>query len=664
MEALITGGSVNIGKHLTIGNATDANFIQSGGNVYVYNDTFIGLNAPASGTLEITGGAFDTCSMWIHAGLVKIDGGNVNVLGDIQLATDPCREPNTTELQMKSGTLAIGNSLSVGPVVSAKFIQSGGNTDILSYTFLGINAPAAGTLEITGGTFDTGVMSLYDGQVVIGGSAAVGVRQNILVASEPNRGPSVPEFQVNNGALTVGTDLTVGCATNGKFTQSAGDVDVAAGTFLGHYAPASGTLKITGGDFDTATMWVHAGLVEIDGGNLNVTKALGLAPDPSRGPDVPEIQVKSGKLTVPSGGLFGIGYGNNGKLVQSGGEVLVNGNDVLYLGNYTPGCGTLQITGGTFDTGATWAHYGLIDIDGGDMAVTGTFGLACNPARDPNDVSEFQMNSGTFSATWLNIAHASNAKFVQSGGTVNGGGTTIGFYGPGSGTMEVTGGTFNADSITLSSGQIVVDGNSAVVNAAYDIHVSEVEGRDPNIVNELQIKNGTVTSGWNVGIGQNDDGQCILSGGNLFVNNGVILGCGESAVGQMEMSGGNLQANNIFLGGWGDATQGFWNMTGGDITLYDDNHGLMVSNQGSSTPEPNGTESVFTMDGGTIDTPVLIVGRKGTGKFLMSDGSVDISDRLWIGEHFDPCDGLYTGHEGLVELYGGQINVIGLLKVG
>jgi hypothetical protein len=390
-----------------------------------------------------------------------------------------------------------------------------------------------------------------------------------------------------------------------------------------------------------------------------------------------EVQITGGLIDIDTN--LSIGKDANAKFAQSGGVVDVW--EGTYVGQGTS-LGTVEITGGDFETWNMYVHQSKFVIDGGDVVVGKEFFLAFDTNREPN-VTELLMKSGTLTIGYANLAigHQNIAKCVQTGGNIDvclgtylgacAGNEGISAYG----IYELKGGQIDTWGAYIYHGKLIIDGGT--MNVGLNLSMADVNNGEPNnLVDELQMKSGTLTVASTFAIGSFGEANCVMSGGNLFVGDSIFLGMAQSSVGHMEMSGGNLQAASIYVGGgWGDATQGFWDMTGGDITLWGDNdHGLIVSNQWVDPNDPNldYVESVFTMDGGTINTPVLIVGRQGTGKFLMSDGTVNISDKLWIGIHDDPGEEFYTGvGEGLVELYGGQINVavdvgcdIGLLKVG
>lgn len=341
------------------------------------------------------------------------------------------------------------------------------------------------------------------------------------------------EWNIFGNALVVGRQSGQGFLNMSglsKLTGSANDI---------YFGDGGGTISTTVLEADAEITW--AGTVRVGNGGSQTTVTLN---------DRAQLNVQNnGELWVGNGG------GAVGVLtIKDSANVLVNNNwiDVGRGG----GTGTLEISGQ-----ATLTKMGAGNFSVGDQPNSqGTLTV--------KDNATIEVVGGQFF-----IGNGNGAK-----GTVNleGGSITVndwvavGRDGPGTGILNVSGGTFTKN----GGGNFIMNGNAnslvnqtggAIVVNSGQTWLSEFGDR----VSNWQASGGTANLGAATQIGLNGVGTMTISGTADYTNAAVTLGVNGSATGTLNLNGGTFTASGITKGA-GLATL---NLNGGVVKAGADSAG-------------------------------------------------------------------------------------------
>ena len=163
-----------------------------------------------------------------------------------------------------------------------------------------------------------------------------------------------------------------------------------------------------------------------------------------------------------------------------------------------------------------------------------------------------------------------------------------------------------------------------------------------------------------VGQGTGGNGTYNLAdpgtGGGSVTNPGPLTGMGVSA-GSINVGGTSTTGGRLIVGDGGNSV-GVVNMnTSGTLKMEADDIALILGNAGTS----NGT---LKLDGGTVQLnaaatgiSMLVATNGGDGTFSMSDGTVNATGGVWVGDNA-------AGSDGVVNITGGTFNATASSAVG
>jgi fibronectin-binding autotransporter adhesin len=287
-------GTTHVYGDLIVGNAGKGKVQQSGGTTTVEGNLVVGRSAgSAAGPNE-----YDLSSTGVlNAGAAYVADGS-GAKGVFNLS-------DTAQLNILStgGNVEVGRSGGDG-----KFYQSGGSLNTNNnYVMLARGATSTGYYELSGGSIDTGALSVgfegtgnfkMTGGTLTAGYAEIGVI-NGSIGSMVQSGGDVTitqtghpswaggmtigrdygstgsyEINQNNGTATLTTgSLEVGSSGQGTFTQKAGTVTVANALNIGTDPTGTGSYTMSGGTLSTKDLTVGSTGSGTPTGSLALTNA-------------------------------------------------------------------------------------------------------------------------------------------------------------------------------------------------------------------------------------------------------------------------------------------------------------------------------------------------------------------------------------------------------
>ncbi len=420
-------------------------------------------------------------------------------------------------------------------------------------------------------------------------------------------------------------DIFVGvdAGSNGRLDHIAGNASTGSGNWMyvgnsggiGVYnlsgtgsMNVAGNLFVGGGNNDgqvnnngTATVDT-AGQLTI-GGNLQVG---------TRANSTGVFNLNSGEVTTNGWTEFG-NFSGNGTLNMSGGSLTKNGaDDNHFIIATNAGTGVANISGGTITitTGGFWignsanAH-GTLHLSDASITKNGAGNLMIG---SNGGTGVANVDSGSIHISneiWVGQAANSSGTLNFSGGTIsNNNWVAIGREG-GTGTVEMTGGTWNK----TGGGNFIVgasgSGTSGTMNmSGGTVNVGPQPAADRGIawVGELNGVTGTLN----------------LSGTALFETDAMVLGVAAGATGNINLNGGTLDTGRI-TGGNGTANATF---NGGQIVARSD-HNAFISNLDQAEIDSGGLRidsREFTLTAPQSFTGTGGVVKTGSGTLTLSGG--------------------------------------------
>jgi len=481
-------------------------------------------------------------------------------------------------------------------------------------------------------------------------------------------------YTQSGGNASTSGQTCVGRAGTNVFTMSGGTYSC-GDLMVGWPGPfsngqgATGTLNQTGGSFETRAV-AYIGLLTGGTGSLNV----------------------SGGTNTTGRMLVGWNAGGNGTINLSGGDKVVR--ETTFVG-FDGGTGTLNISGGTY-------------------TATGTAGLFV-PGENFGSfrIADFGNNSGTVNLSGTGVVNA--AQYTAVGGWGNGtlnitggtwnqatGGIVVGdaanLNWTGSGLVNQSGGTVNADWVFLQKGTYNLNGGvvaafgvadtkaekigvfnfnggtlRARTNNANFITADTVEIKSGGAIIDTQTNNVTIAedlsgaggltkrgSGWLTLSGSNNyAGATVIEEGllDIYVSNGVtqsygggIMGSGslnKSGAGTLQLAGTNSYAGFTTVG------EGKL-VVSGAIVSTNNNAYVIVETAGPDAPE------IEVVDGATLQCvgPLGLGWQDNTsGKLTQSGGLVHVTrGNLVLADS--------AGSTGTLEVTGGSTMVASNSFVG
>ncbi|MHA3772859.1 autotransporter-associated beta strand repeat-containing protein [Verrucomicrobiota bacterium sgz303538] len=559
----ITGGA-NLTKtstgRLTIGAPTGATYtgttaINAGGIVFnsasaiggtgasvtLANGTYIGANFVAT-----------------QANLVDRLAANANT-SVIALGQDTSANLNLSALS-KARLGAIGNVTYTGTLTQAgttTLLGGGGGTLVMPGTNVitgtrnldvGTSGTPAGVVALDEAQDFTGSITLSGGQLLrIGGNASLGNTANVITANGGG-------IQFKDAASGYDIFATRTINFTGGFILDTNGYNYTPSVAIGGNAGGAGTGNFTkagAGKLTLNTPVLYNGKTIITGGTLSIAadNILGAAPGSNT---ADQLQIQSGG-TLEANGTFTIPVQRGVQLSNGGGTISVTEGNTLTLASNTSGngqltkegAGTLLITadpnnntggftinGGVLalqHSGSTDAHFvinnsGTLRVltanDLGDaynvtVNTGGVFDLRASDTIAQLLGSGIVRNDGT-AATTLTVNSATNATFS---GTLEDGSAALGFGKSNSNTVTFTGKNSNTGTMTISTGQIRVEGASARLNGGGLIAVGDNNGNDESLV--LGLNTDVVTDVFDK---LGDTTQLEFRGSTLATLNGPAVG--------------------------------------------------------------------------------------------------------------------------------------------
>jgi hypothetical protein len=625
--ARIAGGSA-YALSLSMGDFQSGAVDQTGGSLRVRMNLTLGERR-GTGTYTLKGAADLWVGDYLYLGewgngqghLIQ-DSGTVTVVGRLEMAD---RDASKGTYELNGGKLS-ALAEKIGTAGEAFFYQRGGINRAES-----IGIGKSSLYEMSGGELDVGSLGVnyYEGGFRQVGSGCI-VRINDCLGIV-----SSSEFEITAGQLFVRE-----ARIDGAFTQTGGakEVDYLSVNAGGKYTFAGGTSRIIqgialAGELDFADQAVT---LQVEGPSLAnfssgaITRA-GQA-TLTIGPEALVIVAPGMDL----GSLFGH-YSNAGRTHTLGTTLVVGAGQVVggwgEIADHVECHGQIAAApdgGLTLSGGLAVPNHALVNLRAGDLLVNNLVSgmqsgsLSC---RDfivaPTVVGSFEQSGGAVEVTRNFSVYAKGdyggetGTYLLSGGSLSvGENVSLGASGNGTETavFSQTGGTLEADSLTIRCGHYELSGNVRLATRKEIIS-------DPNRIALFTQSSGdhavreTLTVGYygNSGFGTYELQEGVLSAADL------AIGDSSSASGLFRQTGGSVSvANTLSLGHpVHSSASGTYELGGGDLSCSRQyvNRGAIVQTGGSNAAD------------------YLEVG--GAGRYGFTGGTLQIGDGLRLAGEMD-----------------------------
>ena len=606
-------------------------------------------------------------------------GGSLTLNGKILVANDPLG------IQMSSGIVDLSNSSTIHGNLIVLNLQSQSST---------INGNVS-AFNATIGSSTLGPLTLANQLTASNSTFGSNSNLTIVQPSSLSNSTIAGTFAIQGGSLTLDKASTVNAiqtfASTGSLIIQGGSTWNQSSTpvFLG-VGPGSSSLDVTDtgstlnltntalelGQIGNATATVeHGGTLAATGAGGNILLGLGVVfPTNSAMFVASGGHVSANKITVSGGGAPGssgllsisdspssvttadeflvttggvVNVANQGSLnanslrIIDGGSVTIDSKATLTLASDTVvlvgsiGNGTL-----TFQGGGTGSGPGELVLGGstgsGTVVITGT-GSAW---QGSNSVSVGESGSGFLSVL--------NGGLLETGADVDGLSGSIGTQATGSGTVTVSGGSWqaggtlmigNAGTGTLNIQQAgtVTSGDATLGAALGSIGTVSVTGAGSH-----WTINGNLT------VGSGGNGSMTISNGGHVSNIDATIGDLASSNSSVSVSGlGSRWTNSgdLTVGGTGT---GSLNISGGAVVT--NVNGTIGDKKGS-----NGSVTVIGLGSSWQNSGILTVGGDGGASLTIDTGSVTAGG-AGIGSNFSPVHVDVTNH--------GSLTILGDVSIG
>jgi len=632
-HVVMSGGSLIVPRHQTIGGSGTGSFTQSGGNNYSSygENTYelrIGHSSGSVGIYTLTGGTLQTAYQYIG-----------------RLGTGTFIHTGGTNRPSSSGSLYarhmyIGHATSSAYGTGLYHLSGTGQIEI-GHRNANINVGVESSGTIPTGRFEwfrSGGITWNDNsgsgsiEIGAGGTLAMGYDFSAL-PQKPGGGNIVTGLE--NGTMEVTNGATVTKTADGV-TSAMRYLRIGSASGAGYANQTGGTVQVG------QTAWIGdggTGAATQSGGSFNVAFHLYLGHNGGSG----TYTLGNGTLTVGSN-LF-VSDSSSGRLVLDGGTM--NVQNIFFPGAGGTGTGTVVLDGGTLNnTGSTFRTTNLnlgerTGRTGNYTLVTGKTLTATDLRLGMQGTGNFTQSGGTANVTNLRFGTeaAGSGSYLLNGGTLNVGGQV--FDGPGAGTIQIDGGTFNP------SGSVAVDNLKVGITAAGS-H-TQVAGRNYT-VGMLTLGNATYRLGGGTlsadgvanttGTGTlNIDGGTFSPSGNVDVDN---LGVGILSAGSHTQAAHLYQVGTLALG------SGSYLLSGGTLQVG----GNVVNGSGTGMLALNGGSFSVT---GSVDVDQLQVGVNATAVHTVSGG-------IW--QSGSVVFGAQAGGAGTLTLAGGSLTAAAGISTG
>ena len=323
------------------------------------NATDGGLTKLGAGTLTLTGNNIYTGNTTIRAGTLAVTGGSVggaNSTATLTVDGSPGSPAAALTLSGTTTTLTVGQA-QIGNAGAGTLTQSGGTHTVGGTLYVGYNAGATGTYNLSGGTITANESQLGNGGTGTftqsGGTHAT----NTSLFLGLNNGSGT--YNLSGGTLAPANYLSVGYSGSGSgvgtgvFNQSGGTVTTGT-VFVGTLAGSTGTYNLDGGTLTatgvhggsgTSTLTFNGGTLQASADNANFLGGLTTA------------QIRDGQTTFDTDG-------HNVTVSQSLSHAGLSGDQATDGGIAKRGAGTLTFTGNNTYTGNTRIYDGTFVNNG------------------------------------------------------------------------------------------------------------------------------------------------------------------------------------------------------------------------------------------------------------------------------------------------------------
>lgn len=400
-------GTFNQGEDPVSGLSGDGGRVFIGGNLYID-----AMASSSTGTYNLYGGALEVGQYELIGntdfgyGYFNQYDGTHKVDGALNIGNS---QNSNGQYQMTGGSLSVGGAERIGVFGNGYFTQTGGThtvggdfvlgNDKGSYGQFGLGGdPVYSTLTVKGGALVGNSGKGYFVQT--GGTATITGQLNIGQTST-----GIGTYELDGGALSVGSDEHVGVTGTGYFTQTAGTHKVGGDLVLGNDTGSNGQYSLTG---DASTLSVKgnaiigmngSGTFAQSGGSNTVTGTLTIAANPG----------SSGTYSLSGGTLNAGAIVNNNAFNFSGGNLNVNSNftnnasgvftisggNPLKVNGSVINNGTTHITTGTTFTGA-FTNNGTLITDSSTFTFNSDFTVGSTGSIQASAGDTYQMGAGFY----------------------------------------------------------------------------------------------------------------------------------------------------------------------------------------------------------------------------------------------------------------------------
>ena len=408
-------------------------------------------------------------------------------------------------------------------------------------------------IQISGGVYGLGALNVVNGAVNVENA----ISNTGGIAIDNGGAVNIYSGSINTPSADVNISTMSGSAATLAVYGSSSIIDANV-VRVGGYNGGTALFTQQAGTVDTQTWFVvgqsanAAGIVDLNGGTLNVRTAGGTAGDLELG----VFNASSGELNISG----------------TSSVRLWNGSDLVLGSRGTSGNGTVNQYGGTVsffsDNGRTPGGVGVVVL--GRNGSTGIYSynlnggiLNANALVSSSGTSNLNFNGGTLSALADNNAFISgltNVTLQSQGGTIDTGGHAIGISQKISGTGLLTftgGGIITLNAASTYTGGTSVDGVTLVLNSVNGSAVGT--GSLTISAGGSLAGNGILTgpvSTLSSGTGLAHNGELAPGAGGLVIRNNLTLadnsllayGAGGGSAVLISVAGSDGNNGNVTLG--------------------------------------------------------------------------------------------------------------------
>ncbi|MGA3065608.1 MAG: PEP-CTERM sorting domain-containing protein [Tepidisphaeraceae bacterium] len=665
----VSNGTLQGLGELSVGNnGTGSVEVYDSGSLQTNGDLLVGVNEGDSGAINQTGG---TVTLGTGPGSSSLTlGDNEDASGNYYMD-----DSNGTSV------LNVNGNLFVGQGGNGTFTQNAGTVNVnevdedatTGYVAIAAGSESDGSYTITNGTLN---VAGPDGVQIGGSPSGSGGTGDMTINAYGTVNANVTVY--NPGSLTVNPNGTLFANTlvnNGQATNAGGSIFVTSSiSGSGNTNQTSGYLYIYDGGIINNNLTISGGSV-VGGGTLNVGDG---------GAGTVTVS-NSGSLTTYNDLVVGAGDGDNGAIVQTGGNVQV--------GQYPTSLGSLYLGQGAGSTGSYYMDVstgsstlaiqnnlyvgydgaGTFTQNGGTVEVLGTpeaegSGNLEIAADSPNSTGTYTLNGGTLEVESGDIDVGGNTGGAQGTGTLDLGANANAVAGQylrvwSSGTVNQNGGVLNVGQDTTIDGALNV--NSGTLNSpgsAEDTGLEvesdgtlTIKGGNINVIgsnnpsaNDLRnygtinLDGGTITAGEMVNNGTVND-----EGGTLIVD-GAITGTGTTNV----SSGGTVTIPST------GALASTVSINNGSVNFQGNSAAIGSTNSATTAVTVTGTSSV------TVPLDLLVAPNGSTATLSTNDTTTVVVPRyLIIGSPGGSGD-VTVGGQSTIDPLGAHLNDLNVTDQG